>query len=246
MHPGADSGPPPRGETAALTVIVTTLLWRGKRIRPRLKMRRAARTPCWKPCGPGARWVCCILMDETPVQIGPGRPPPGRPWKPGESGNPRGKPPNPFKHVGVAMRVLESFADPEAVEKPDWKPSIERQFKGLKAMAQKNKDVQKELAKHYFARAFKELDRAEDGEEVVDPGVIVEKVLERFRASSVIFAEVLRGALEDPMLVPIVVRAMSEAAFARPAVMEEITGRLGVRAPVVVDADVNPMGGEVP
>lgn len=169
-------------------------------------------------------------------------------FKPGESGNPGGRPKNPFKHVGVAMRVLESFADPEAVENPNWKPSVERQFAGLKKMAQTNKDVQKELAKHYFARAFKELDRVEDGDEnLVDPSQIVEKVLERFRGSGVVFAAVLKGALEDPMLVPVVVRAVTEAAFARAGVMKELTERLGVRAPVIVDAGpIGPAEDDVP
>lgn len=163
-------------------------------------------------------------------------------FKPGVSGNPGGRPSNPFKHAGVAMRVIESFADRGVLDDPDWRPSTDRQLRGLEELARTNRDVQKELAKHYFVRAFKELDRAEDGEGDVDADQIVERVLSRFRGAEDIFALVLKRALEDPMLVPAVCRAVTEAAFSRPAVMQEITGRLGVRAPVVLES--SPIGGD--
>lgn len=164
-----------------------------------------------------------------------------RGFQPGQSGNPGGRPKNPFKHAGVAMRVIESFADKSVLEDANWKPSEERQLRGMQLLAEKNKDVQKELAKHYFARAFKELDRAEDGTDAgTDPAALVDRVLEKFRGSEALFAEVLKGALEDPVLVPVVVRAVAEAAFARPAVMDEVASRLGVSRPHVVD--VSPVG----
>lgn len=173
--------------------------------------------------------------------VSPIRKPPVNGFKPGQSGNPGGRPKNPFKHAGVAMRVVESFADKSVLDDKNWKPSEERQLRGMQILAEKNKDVQKELAKHYFARAFKELDRAEDGEDEADPGTLVERVLEKFRGSSALFGAVLRGALEDPVLVPVVIRAVAEAAYARPAVMDEVVERLGVSRPRVLD--VSPVGG---